>query len=157
MNKILFILLCAFGSSLTMNNENAKQSVTVDPVQLGFAQKFFPSILVSGPHTIGNACATYMLIAPKKPVMDNISFADARRYACHHANAHSQIFIRYSNEFMRRIYNSYMTAEKAILDLESNKKLMQTILTGESRVYTQQELLKIIDSFKEAVKSYAKK
>lgn len=88
--------------------------------------------------------------------MNNVSFAQARLYACHHANAHSNIFIRYSNEFMRRIYNSYLTAEKAILDIENNKKLMNTILTGQSRVYTQQELLKILDSFKEVVKSYAK-
>lgn len=156
MKKSLLILVCIFGSSIPMNCAKIKQSVIVDPVQLAFVQKFFPLLLVGAPVNLENACATYMNIAPRKPVMNDVSFGDARRYACHHSNVLSDIFIRYSNEFMSRVYHSYMTAEKAILDIEGNKKLMQTILTGQTHVYTQPELLKITDSFKEAVRNYAK-
>jgi hypothetical protein len=154
MKKIFLISGLMACSVFGMNHSHQVQKANA---QLNFKLKFFPSVEIKDSNALGNCCIMYMNVSPSVHVMDNVSFSDARQYACHHNTDESNIFIRYSNEFMRGLYNLSLRHKDAVARIESDAHLMNFILTGQSRAHTPQELQKIKESFKRVVREYAAK
>lgn len=154
MKKLFLILGFVINSLVSMDHQHEIQQLMVDPVQLKFKEKFFPSVIACNACDVRNSCKMYMNISSEVKIMGGISFADARRYACHHDTPESKIFMRYSNEFMAHVYNCSLGHHQAVFIIENNRSLMNYILTGKNRRCTSDMLHFIKESFKKAVREY---